>query len=67
MESACTYDANGNTEVINAAGDRTTYAWDPENHITKVEWPTGTLNTMTYDGDGKRRRTEDSDGLGNII
>ena len=28
-----------------------------------MELSGGGVNTMTYDGDGKRRRTEDSDGL----
>jgi RHS repeat-associated protein len=62
-----TYDANGNTATIDAGGSVTTYSWDIENHVTKVELPGGTVNTMSYAGEGKRRRTEDSDGLRNII
>jgi RHS repeat-associated protein len=57
------YDANGNTSVENAAGSRTTYSWDTENHLTRVELPTGTVNTITLDGDGKRFSIEDSDGF----
>ena len=61
------YDANGNTQVINAAGSLTTHTWDLEDRMTKVEVAGGAVNTMTYDGDGRRRRTEDSDGLRNVI
>jgi len=62
-----TYDANGNTSLINAAGSLTTHTWDLEDRMTKVEVAGGAVNTMSYDGDGKRRRTEDSDGLRNVI
>jgi YD repeat-containing protein len=61
------YDANGNTEGINAAGSLTTYSWDVENHMTLVELSDATLNTMTYDGDGKRRQYEDSAGLRKFV
>jgi len=61
------YDANGNTAVINAAGSLTTHTWDLEDRMTKVEVAGGAVNTMSYDGDGRRRRTEDSDGLRNVI
>jgi len=63
-----TYDANGNTAgEIRPNGDRVTYTWDIENHLTKVELPSAVVNTVTLDGDGKRRSIEDSDGLRNII
>ena len=55
------------TQVINAAGSLTTHTWDLEDRMTKVEVAGGAVNTMSYDGDGKRRRTEDSDGLRNVI
>ncbi len=61
------YDANGNTEVMNAAGSLTTYSWDVENHMTLAELSGGTLNTITYDGDGKRRQYEDSAGLRKFV
>jgi RHS repeat-associated protein len=54
------YDANGNTAAINAGGQLTTYTWDIDDHITGVQLPGGGRNTFTYDGDGKRRRTEES-------
>jgi len=53
--------------VINAAGSLTTHTWDLEDRMTKVEVAGGAVNTMSYDGDGRRRRTEDSDGLRNVI
>ena len=61
------YDANGNTQVMNAAGSRTTYSWDVDNHMTGVELSDATLNTVTYDGDGKRRQYEDSAGLRKFV
>jgi YD repeat-containing protein len=38
----------------------TTYSWDLENRLTGVVLPGGTLNTMTYDGNGKRHSYADS-------
>ena len=62
------YDANGNTAgEIRPNGDRVTYTWDIENHLTKMELPANVVNTITLDGDGKRRTIEDSDRLRNII
>jgi len=62
-----TYDANGNTAVINAAGSLTTNTWDIENRLTVVQLPAGGRTTATYDGDGKRRAYEDSVMLRNFI
>ena len=61
------YDANGNTAVINAAGSLTTNTWDIENHLTAVQLPAGGRTTATYDGGGKRRSYEDSVMLHNFI
>jgi len=61
------YDANGNTQVINAAGSLTTNTWDIENRMTLAELPGGGRNTITYDGDGKRRSFEDSVMLRNFL
>jgi RHS repeat-associated protein len=55
-----TYDASGNTATINAGGQLTTYAWDIEDHITGVQLPGAGRNTFSYDGNGKRRRMEES-------
>jgi hypothetical protein len=44
-----------------------TYTWDTENHLTKVELPANVVNTVTLDGDGKRRSVEDSDCLRNLL
>ena len=62
------YDANGNTSLeLRPNGDRVTYTWDIENRQTKVELPTSVVNTITLDGDGKRRTIEDSAGLRKLI
>jgi RHS repeat-associated protein len=61
------YDGNGNTSVINAVGSLNTNTWDIENHITRVDLPGAVVNTMTYDGDGKRRAFGDSVMVRNFI
>jgi RHS repeat-associated protein len=62
------YDANGNTiSEEKPSGDLTTYIWDAENHMTNVELPASVVNTITLDGDGKRRTIEDSSGLKKLI
>jgi len=50
-----------------ADGDLSTYSWDLENRMTLAELPDATLNTMTCDGDGKRRQYEDSAGLRKFV
>jgi len=63
-----TYDSNGNTTgEIRPNADRVTYTWDIENHLTKIELPASVVNTVTLDGDGKRRTIEDSDGLRKLM
>jgi YD repeat-containing protein len=63
-----TYDANGNTiGEVRPNAERVTYTWDIENRMTKVELPSAVVNTITLDGDGKRRSIEDSGGLRNLI
>ena len=61
------YNANANTLVENNADQLTTYSWDLENRVTGVALPGGGLNTITYDGDGKRRSYEDSVMLRNFL
>ena len=62
------YDANGNTSLeLRPNGDRITYTWDIENRQTKVELPASVVNTITLDGDGKRRSIEDSAGLRRMV
>jgi YD repeat-containing protein len=63
-----TYDANGNTiGEVRPNADRVTYTWDIENRMTRVELPSNVVNTITLDGEGKRRSIEDSAGLRNLI
>jgi len=62
------YDANGNTtgeEKPN--GELTTYAWDIDNQLIKVELPSTLINTFTLDGDGRRYSIVDSEGFKNLI
>jgi len=61
------YDANGNLELVENDEALTTYSWDIENRMVGAELPDATLNTMSYDGDGRRRTLEDSDGSRDIV
>jgi RHS repeat-associated protein len=57
------FDANANQQRI-TTNVVTTYSWDFENRLTKIR-PSNLLpaiNTMIYDGDGKRVSKEDSAG-----
>ncbi len=63
-----TFDANGN-QLRTSSSIVTTYTWDFENRLTKIR-PSNLLpaiNTMTYDGDGKRVRKDDSSGTAKHI
>src|SRR5207247_6446298 len=57
------FDANGNQQRTTASV-LTTYTWDFENRLTKIRQgnPTPAINTMTYDGDGRRVRKDDTGG-----
>jgi RHS repeat-associated protein len=57
------FDANGNQQRTTASVV-TTYTWDFENRLTKIRQGSATplINTMAYDGDGKRVRKDDSVG-----
>jgi RHS repeat-associated protein len=57
------FDRNGNQQRTTSS-ILTTYTWDFENRPTKIRQgnPIPTINTMIYDGDGKRVRKDDSSG-----
>lgn len=50
------YDANGNLvqKTEKATGDTTTYAYDPENHLVRIDLPAGGVAEYRYDGLGRR-------------
>jgi len=54
-----TYDENGNTVAVNAAGSRTTMTWSYEDEMLVAEPATGGRVTMVYDGDFMRRKREE--------
>jgi len=57
--TAYSYDGAGRlTEVVNGP-EETTFAWDPFDHLAKVEAPGG---TVTYSFDGLERLSERDDG-----
>jgi YD repeat-containing protein len=58
-----TYDNAGNQTVEDAGGAVTTNAYDPENRLTVVAHPDGTLSTYAYQGyDGLRRSKHEPGG-----
>jgi RHS repeat-associated protein len=57
-----TYDLNGNLEVENAAGTRTTHTWNDENQLTQVAKTGMTTNQYSFNGDGQRVQIVDSQG-----
>jgi RHS repeat-associated protein len=57
-----TYDANGNTVSKAVSGQTTTYTWDYENKLTRIDYPNGSSNTFTTNADGVRMTANDSGG-----
>ena len=55
------YDNNGNltsrTQVTDGVTETTTYTWNDDNRLVKVEMPDGTLITYEYDDEGIRVST----------
>ncbi len=52
-----TYDANGNLETKTSKAvptDVTTYAWDAQDQLIKIDFPDSTTVTYKYDGFGRR-------------
>jgi hypothetical protein len=57
------FDATGNQSQSTAPGAaRTTWAWDYENRLTKVQLPVGVRNTFSYNADGLRVQKQASTG-----
>jgi hypothetical protein len=49
-------------KIAPAGSGTTTNTWDYENRLTKVQLPSGVVNTFTFSGDGQRLQTQDSSG-----
>jgi RHS repeat-associated protein len=54
------YDANGNRTVANTNNALTTFAWDYENRLSGIAYPTGHILTNLYSADGIRQGYSDS-------
>jgi RHS repeat-associated protein len=57
-----TYDANGNTATKVISGQTTSYTWDYENKLTRIDYPNGSSNIFTTNADGVRMTANDSGG-----
>jgi len=55
-----TYDANGNmiTRTDTASSETTTYQYDHENRLTRIEYPDGTYSAYDYDPFGNRVKAD---------
>lgn len=56
------YDKNGNLKTKNTAGQKTTYTWDDENHLVRIDYADGSNSRYTYDGLGRRISKTDRQG-----
>jgi RHS repeat-associated protein len=61
-EMSFTYDANGNTVSKVVSGQTTTYSWDYENKLTRIDYPNGSSNVFSTNADGQRMTANDSGG-----
>jgi YD repeat-containing protein len=57
--TACTFDANGNQQIVQAPNaNRTTTTWNYENQPTLYLLPGASRVTMAYNADNLRTRKE---------
>ncbi|MBI1756666.1 MAG: RHS repeat protein [Fimbriimonas ginsengisoli] len=60
--AGCTYDAAGRTTSVTSGGQTTTVAYDYEDRITSITYPSTATNTFTYNGLDTRVGKVDSAG-----
>lgn len=60
--SSYSYDANGNRTGKTVGGQTTSYTWDGNNRLTRINFPDGSHAAYTYDADGKRLSKRDRSG-----
>ena len=60
------YDANGNltAKTEKASGDITTYTWDAQDQMARIDYPDATFSTYKYDPFGRRMEKDLDDGAG---
>jgi len=58
-----TYDANGNLTGKTAGGQTTTYTWNDQNQLARIDYPDGTHSAYTYDHRGRRLSKTDRAGV----
>jgi RHS repeat-associated protein len=63
VQTARTYDANGNLAQENANGSLATYTWDGENRLIQYVSSTDVIQTATYDATGMRSKLVTGDGV----
>ncbi len=58
-----TYDNNGNLKTKTIGGQTTTFTWDANNRLTRIDFPDGSHAAYTYDALGRRIRKRDRAGI----
>lgn len=56
------YDANGNLRTKTTGGQATTYTWDVQSRLVRIDYPDGQYSAYTYDGLGHRLSQRDRTG-----
>jgi RHS repeat-associated protein len=57
-----TYDANGNLKTRTKNGQTTTFTWDGQSRLVRIDYPGGTFSQYTYDDSGRRTSKRLPDG-----
>ena len=61
------YDSNGNCTSVTVGTAVTTVAYDVENRVTQITYPSSATNTFAYNGEDLRTQKVDSSGTRNYV
>ena len=61
------YDSNGNCTSVTVGTNVTTVAYDVENRVTSITYPSSAVNTFAYNGEDLRTQKVDSSGTKNYV
>ena len=61
------YDSNGNCTSVTVGSNVTTVAYDVENRVTSITYPSSATNTFAYNGEDLRTQKVDSSGTKNYV
>ena len=61
------YDSNGNCTSVTVGTSVTSVAYDVENRVTSITYPSSAVNTFAYNGEDLRTQKVDSSGTKNYV